>query len=94
MSDRLPVDQQVILGKWSVEQVAENLAIDYDEARDLMERAFEQGRIQMLGTSQFAGVQVDGRWVLVVGRYQLQQAAHEWAALRAMERDLEDGQPG
>jgi hypothetical protein len=91
MTDHLPVDQQVILGKWSVQQVAEDLAISYDDARDLMENAYNQGRVQMLGTDMFAGIQVDGKWVFVAGRVQLQQAAVEWATLRAMERQFEDG---
>ena len=44
----------------------------------------------MLGNSMFAGVQVDGRWVVVEGRQQITAAAREWQALRAMERQFED----
>jgi hypothetical protein len=91
--DRLPVDQQVILGAWSVQALADDLKISEEAARDLLEAAYAQGRVQMLGNSHFAGVAVDGRWVVVESRYQLQQAAHEWATLRAMERQFTDEPP-
>jgi hypothetical protein len=87
--ERLPVDQQVILGAWSVQVVADELQISEEAARDLLEAAYAQGRVQILGNGHFAGVAVDGKWVVVEGRYQLQQAAAEWATLRAMERQFE-----
>jgi hypothetical protein len=88
--DRLPDDQQYILAHWSAQQVAEDLAIPFDDAVDLLERAYEQDRVQILGTSMFAGIRVDGRWVFVTGRHQLQQAAQEWATLRAMDRQFDE----
>jgi hypothetical protein len=89
---RLPWDQQVVLGSWACDAVADDLGISYDDAKDLLAAAHEQGRVQMLGNSRIAGVAVDGRWVVVEGRYQLQQAALEWATLRMLDRQFDDDQ--
>jgi hypothetical protein len=88
--DRLPVDEQFVLCTWSVDAVADELQISFDAATDLMEAAYNQGRIQILGNSHFAGVQCDGRWLVVEGRANLTRATREWQALRAMERQFED----
>ena len=87
--DRLTVDEQFVLCTWSVQAVAEDLKISEEAATDLMEAAYHQGRIQILGNGMFAGVQVDGRWVVVEGRANLTRATQEWQTLRAMERQLE-----
>jgi DNA-binding transcriptional regulator LsrR (DeoR family) len=90
MADLLPPDEQYVLAHWSIQAVAEELNISEDAACDLLEAAWDQGRIQMRGNSMFAGVQVDGRWVVVEGRRQITAATREWQTLRAMERQLED----
>jgi hypothetical protein len=89
-ADRLPVDEQVVLATWSVDAVADELQISFDAAKDLLESAYHQGRIQILGNSHFAGVACDGRWLVVEGRANLTRATREWQTLRAMERQLED----
>ena len=86
--DRLPPDEQFVLCHWSVEAVAEDLKISYDAAADLMEAAYAQGRVAILGNSHFSGVQVDGQWIIVEGRANLTAATREWQTLRAMERQL------
>ena len=88
--DRLPVDEQYVLCHWSVEAIADELKISFDAAADLLEAAYAQGRIQILGTGYFAGVQVDGRWIVVEGRARITEATHEWVTLRALERDLDN----
>jgi DNA-binding transcriptional regulator LsrR (DeoR family) len=88
--DQLPIDEQYLLCQWSVEALANELAISEEAASDLLEAAYDQGRIQILGNSYFAGVQCDGRWVVVEGRANLTRATQEWQTLRAMERQLED----
>jgi hypothetical protein len=87
--DRLPADEQFVLCHWSVEALAEELKISYDAAADLLEAAYAQGRVQILGNNYFAGVQCDGRWLVVEGRANLTRATREWQMLRAMERELE-----
>jgi hypothetical protein len=87
--DRLPDDELFVLCTWAVQAVAADLGIDED-AYGLLGAAEAQGRIQVLGTSMFAGVQVDDRWVVVEGRANLTRATQEWQTLRAMERQLED----
>jgi hypothetical protein len=93
MTDQLPTHQQVVLCHWSVQAVAADLGISYDDAVSLMADAYHQGRVQVLGNDWFAGVQVDGRWVVVEGRYQLQQATQEWLDLLAMDRQFTDPDP-
>jgi DNA-binding transcriptional regulator LsrR (DeoR family) len=88
--DRLPVDEQYVLAHWSVEALAEELKISEEAATDLLEAAYAQGRVQILGNDYFAGVQCDGRWVVVEGRANLTAATREWQTLRAMERQLEE----
>jgi hypothetical protein len=88
--DKLPVDELYVLCHWSVQALAADLAIAEDAAADLLEAAYDQGRVQILGTSMFAGVQCDGRWVVVEGRARLREATREWQALRAMERQFDN----
>jgi hypothetical protein len=89
-SDRLTPDEQFVLCWWSVQALAEELKISEDAAEALLEAAYHEGRIQILGTSMFAGVQCDGRWVVVEGRTRITEATHEWQTLRAMKHQLED----
>ena len=56
--------------------------------RALLEAAYAQGRVQILGNGYFAGVQCDGRWVVVEGRARITQATREWQALRQLERQF------
>jgi hypothetical protein len=91
-SDRLPVDEQYVLCQWSVQAVAADLGIGEADAADLLEAAYTQGRVQILGTSMFAGVQVDGQLVVIEGRSRLTQATSEWQALRALERQFEQSE--
>jgi len=86
--DRLPADEQYVLCHWSVEALADELKISYDAAADLMEAAYAQGRIEIVGNGYFAGVQCDGRWVVVEGRANLTAATREWQTLRALERQF------
>jgi hypothetical protein len=44
--------------------------------------------VQILGNNHFAGVQCDGKWILVEGRARITQATREWLTLRDMERQL------
>jgi hypothetical protein len=88
--DQLPVDEQFVLCTWSVDALADELNISFEAATDLLEAAYAQGRIQILGNSFFAGVQCDGRWLVVEGRANLTRATREWQTLRALERQLED----
>jgi hypothetical protein len=87
--DRLTADEQFVLCWWSVQALAEELKISEDAAEALLEAAYHEGRIQILGNGYFAGVQCDGRWVVVEGRARITQATREWQTLRAMERQLE-----
>jgi hypothetical protein len=91
--DRLPPDEQFVLAHWSVEALADELKISFDAAQDLMEVAYHQGRVQMIGNSYFAGVQCDGKWVVVEGRANLTAATREWQTLRALEREFTDEPP-
>jgi hypothetical protein len=86
--EHLPPDEQVVLCTWSVDALADGLAISFDDAYDLMEAAYHQGRIQILGNDMFAGVQCDGRWLVVEGRANLTRATQEWVTLREMEEQL------
>jgi hypothetical protein len=87
--DRLPEDELFVLCTWSVQAVAADLGISFDDAVELLEAAYAQGRVQILGNSMFSGVQVDGRWVVVEGRTNLTAATREWQTLRALEREFE-----
>jgi hypothetical protein len=87
--DQLPEDEQFVLCHWAVQAVAEAMLIDYDAAFDLLSGAQEAGRLSICGTSMFAGVMVDGKWVVVEGRERITAATHEWQTLRALEREFE-----
>ena len=93
MSDQLPLDELHVLCQWSVHALADELQISEAAAGDLLEAAYAQGRVQILGNGYFAGVQCDGRWVVVEGRAKLTLATREWQALRAMERQFTDEPP-
>ena len=84
----LPADEQFVLCWWSVQALAEELLISTDAAADLLEAAYAKGRVQILGNDYFAGVQCDGKWILVEGRARITQATREWQTLRAMKRQL------
>jgi hypothetical protein len=86
----LPEDELMVLCTWAVQAVAADLGIDEDDAYELMRVAESTARIQVLGNSYFAGVQVDGKWVVVEGRARITQATREWQTLRAMQRQFED----
>ena len=58
-----------------------------DAAEELLE-AYVKGRVQILGNDYFAGVQCDGKWILVEGRARITQATREWQTLRAMKHQL------
>jgi hypothetical protein len=88
--DQLPADEQFVLCTWSVDAVAADLGISFDDAVELLEAAYAQGRVQILGNDYFAGVQVDGRWVFVEGRRQIREATQQWQTLRAMERQFDE----
>jgi hypothetical protein len=88
-ADRLPDDELFVLCTWAVQAVAAELRISEDDAYEAMAAAEAQGRVQVLGTSMFAGVQVDDRWVVVEGRARITQATHEWVTLRNLEHDLQ-----
>jgi hypothetical protein len=79
-----------VLCHWACEALAAELGISVDDARAALATAEAQGRVQVLGTSMFAGVQCDDRWVVVEGRANLTRATGEWLALLAMERQFED----
>jgi hypothetical protein len=87
--ERLPIDEQFVLCQWSVQALAEELKIAEDAAAELLEAAYAQGRVQIMGNRHFSGVACDGRWVVVEGRANLTRATREWQALRAMEREFE-----
>jgi hypothetical protein len=84
----LTVTEQEILAHWSVQAFADQLRISEDEALEALEAAYAQGRVAIMGTDMFAGVQVDGRWLFVEGRANLARAAHEYATLRFLERQF------
>jgi hypothetical protein len=88
--DRLPIDEQFVLCTWSVQALAAELLISEEAATELLEAAYAQGRVQILGNGYFCGVQVDGRWIIVEGRANLTAATREWQTLRALERQFED----
>ena len=90
MTDKLTSDEQFVLCQWSVDALADDLKIPVDAAASLLEAAWDQGRIEIMGNSMFAGVVCDGRWVIVEGRQRITAATREWQALRAMERQFED----
>jgi lipid-binding SYLF domain-containing protein len=87
--ERLPVDEQFVLCCWSVDAVADELKISAEAAADLLEAAYHQGRVQIIGNGMFCGVAVDGRWLVVEGRANLTRATEQWQTLRAMERQFE-----
>lgn len=87
-ADRLTDDEQYVLCWWSVQAIAEAMLISEDAATDLLEAAHAKGRVQVLGNDHFAGVQCDGKWIMVEGRANLTRATHEWQTLRALERQL------
>jgi hypothetical protein len=86
----LPEDELMVLCTWAVQAVAADLGIDEDDALELMRAAESTARIQVLGNSYFAGVQVDGRWMVVEGRARITQATREWQTLRRLERQFEE----
>jgi len=86
--DRLPPDEQYVLAHWSVEALADELKISFQAASDLLEAAYAQGRVQIIGNGYFAGVTCDGRWVVVEGRARITQATREWQTLRHLERQF------
>jgi hypothetical protein len=88
--DRLTEDEQYVLCHWAVQAVAESMLITEDQATDLLAGANEAGRLAILGNGYFAGVQVDGKWVVVEGRANLTRATREWQTLRALERQFEE----
>jgi hypothetical protein len=83
--DLLPSDEVVVLGTWACQALAAELAISEEEAKDLLAAAYDQGRVQVLGNSYFAGVQCDGRWVVVEGRARITAATREWQTLRHLQ---------
>jgi hypothetical protein len=85
---QLPEDEAFVLCHWAMQAVAEGMLISEDAAMDLLIRAQEQGRLEILGTSRFAGVQCDGKWLIIAGRDRITEATHEWQTLRAMEAQL------
>jgi hypothetical protein len=89
-ADRLTADEQFVLCWWSVQALAEAMLISEDAAKDLLEAAYDQGRVEIRGNHMFAGVQVDGQWILVEGRARITEATREWLILRDMERQLTD----
>jgi hypothetical protein len=89
-ADRLPPDELFVLCTWAVQAVAADLRISEDDAYGLLGTAEQGGRVQVLGNDYFAGVQVDGEWVVVEGRARITLATREWQTLRAMKRQLED----
>jgi hypothetical protein len=74
----LTADEQFVLCWWSVQALAE----------ELLEAAYAKGRVQILGNDYFAGVQCDGKWILVEGRARITQATRERQTLRAMKHQL------
>jgi hypothetical protein len=90
VTSRLPDDELFVLCTWAVQAVAADLGTDEDDAYALLGAAEAQGRIQVLGTSMFAGIQVDGRWVVVEGRANLTAATREWQMLRHMQRQFDN----
>lgn len=89
-ADRLPIVEQNIIAYASVVALADSLLISTNDATDLLFRANEQGRIAIIGNNQFAGVQLDGKWLVVKDRDWLRRAAQEYVTLQAMERQFED----
>ena len=87
-ADRLTADEQFVLCWWSVQALAEELLISEDAATELLEAAYDKGRVEILGNDYFAGVQCDGKWILVEGRARITQATREWQTLRAMKHQL------
>jgi hypothetical protein len=88
VADALTGDEQFVLCWWSVQALAEELLISTDAATELLEAAYAKGRVQILGNDYFAGVQCDGKWILVEGRARITQATREWQTLRAMKHQL------
>jgi hypothetical protein len=86
----LPVEQQVVLGRWAVEAFAAEMGYDDDAARVGLENAYRQGRVQMVGDAHLAMVLLDGRTLVAETRFRLQEAAHEWETLRHLRRQLEE----
>ena len=90
MASELSLDQLQVLCRWSAQALADELHISLEAAGDLLEAAYDQGRVEIKGNDLFAGVMVDGRWLVVEGRYQLQQATTEWLTLQFLDRQFED----
>jgi hypothetical protein len=88
-SQQLPEHELFVLCTWAVQAAADQLRISEDDAYALLAAAQAQGRVQVLGTGMFAGVQVDGEWVVVEGRGRLTEATREWRALCALEHQFE-----
>jgi hypothetical protein len=87
---RLPPDEQDVLCHWSVNEVAESMLITREQALDLLVNANEAGRLSIAGNRHFVGVQVDGKWIVVVGRDRLTAATNEWVTLRELDRQFSD----
>ena len=85
----LPADELFVLCTWAVQAVAADLGVDEDDAYALLGAAEAQDRVQVLGNASVAGVQVDGRWVVVEGRVRITQATEEWITLRNLEHELQ-----
>jgi hypothetical protein len=85
----LPDDELFVLCHWACEALAAELAISVDDAKAALAVADAQDRVQVLGTSMFAGVMCDDRWVVVEGRARITQATQEWITLRNLEQDLQ-----
>jgi formylmethanofuran dehydrogenase subunit C len=78
MADHLlPPDEQYVLCHWAVQAVAAGMFITDDQATDLLRNANDAGRLAITGNNHFAGVQVDGQWVVVEGRARLTEATRE-----------------
>jgi hypothetical protein len=87
---QLPEDELYVLCHWASQAVAEAMHISDDQAADLLAAASDSHRVAILGNNHFAGVTVDDRWVVAVGRARITEATHEWQALRAMETQFPD----
>jgi hypothetical protein len=90
MADHLPIVEQNVLAHASVVALAEALQVPEVEAAELLERAWDQGRVAILGDAERAGVTLDGQWIVIRGRAWLRQAAQEYLTLEFMERQFED----
>jgi hypothetical protein len=89
-ADRLPIVEQNILAYASTVVLAEELLISETDAVDLLAAAHDQGRVAIVGNNLFAGVQVDGQWIVVKGRDWLRHAAQAYMTLQYMERQFDE----